>query len=74
MARDSNGNTLHSFNLVIEILMVDRCFCSVGETGYTACFNLVIEILMVDRILEEECDPLIYIGREFQSRNRDSYG
>ena len=58
------------FNLVIEILIVDRLtFSRVGKTIH--CFNLVIEILIVDRVPGEFRGPRCYAV--FQSRNRDSY-
>ena len=59
------------FNLVIEILMVDRNTVARSFTSMMASFNLVIEILMVDRADGYmDASPL----DEFQSRNRDSYG
>ena len=60
-----------SFNLVIEILMVDRQLVSLRQFPSLNCFNLVIEILMVDRGLG--CRAWSR-GYWFQSRNRDSYG
>ena len=40
---------IKSFNLVIEILMVDRRKLSFDNDALFFGFNLVIEILMVDR-------------------------
>ena len=65
------GGVAVSFNLVIEILMVDRYRSHlIADRGGTS-FNLVIEILMVDR--GTPTDPTDDVTL-FQSRNRDSYG
>ena len=61
----------YSFNLVIEILMVDRRIYERAEDGLLIRFNLVIEILMVDRIKQSYQSSRLIV---FQSRNRDSYG
>ena len=39
----------HSFNLVIEILIIDRKQISRALPTSLVCFNLVIEILIIDR-------------------------
>ena len=63
--------TTKRFNLVIEILMVDR-YADGGLKDLTrSSFNLVIEILMVDRGIRGSY-PWAQVW--FQSRNRDSYG
>ena len=58
------------FNLVIEILIVDRARISAYD-GTNDSFNLVIEILIVDRTLLALLS--LEVDIEFQSRNRDSY-
>ena len=66
------SSILHiSFNLVIEILMVDPKMVLQEQLVLQVRFNLVIEILMVDPTISKQY-PEIYGA--FQSRNRDSYG
>ena len=55
-----------SFNLVIEILIVDRAGYSAGGFSILPSFNLVIEILIVDRenrpISMDRPDPRVSIS------------
>ena len=59
-----------SFNLVIEILIVDRLIDLIISDSIRVCFNLVIEILIVDRA---NTYTISATDTKFQSRNRDSY-
>ena len=69
-ATDDASIIFAGFNLVIEILIIDRI--RKGNSGrLSLSFNLVIEILIIDREAAAIGDQ--HLQDMFQSRNRDSY-